>query len=105
MTLDEKFIEHLPLLLPQHINTIRSLTFFWPLRLDPLQLVEQARERFPEFFGRPGVWKTIWHNISNMEGVQILHVKFDVLPVAWQCTNKEIITQLLLPIKKVVAPR
>lgn len=40
-----------------------------------------------------------------MEGLQILHVKFDVLPVAWQCINKEIGTQLLLPIKKVVEPR
>ena len=80
MTSDEEVMEHIPLLvLPQRVNTIRSLTFYWALWLDPLNLVEQeAREIFPEFFGRPGVWKTIWHNISNMKGLQTLHVKLDV---------------------------
>jgi hypothetical protein len=107
MTSDEKVMEHVPLLLlPQRINTIRSLTFYWALRLDPLHLVEQeAREIFPEFFGRPGVWKTIWHNISNMKGLQTLHVKLDVWPGAWQSINKEIATQLLQFIGEVVGPR
>lgn len=107
MTSDEKVMEHVPLLvLPQRINTIRSLTFYWALRLDSLHLVEQeAREIFPEFFGRPGVWKTIWHNISNMKGLQTLHVKLDVWPGVWQSINKEIATQLLQFIGEVVGPR
>jgi hypothetical protein len=107
MTSDAETMEHLPiLLLPQRINTIRTLTFYWALRLDPLHLVEQeARETFPEFFGRPGVWKIIWHNISNIQSLQTLHVKLDVWPGAWQSINKEIITQLLQSIREVVRPK
>lgn len=107
MTADEEVMEHLPiLLLPQRIDAIRSLTFLWALRLDPLHLVEQeAREIYPEFFGRPGIWKTIWHNISDMKGLQTLNVKLKVWPPGWQSINKETATQLLLPIKEVVRPK
>jgi hypothetical protein len=107
MSSDSEVMEHLPiLLLPQRIDVIRSLTFLWVLPLDPLNVLEQeARETYPEFFGRPGVWKTIWHNISNMKGLQTLNVKLKVWPAAWQSINKETATQLLLPIKEGVRPK
>ncbi|KIN05245.1 hypothetical protein OIDMADRAFT_142952 [Oidiodendron maius Zn] len=50
-------IEYLPiLLLPQRIDDIRSLTFYWNISLTPGGILEQeAREADPRFIGRPGL--------------------------------------------------
>ncbi|KIN00784.1 hypothetical protein OIDMADRAFT_146108 [Oidiodendron maius Zn] len=100
-------IEYLPiLLLPQRIDNIRSLTFYCNLPLDnPGSILQQeAKETDPQFTGRAGIWRAIWHNISAMKGLQTLNVKLNVLSFTWQSINKETATQLLLPISEVVRP-
>lgn len=100
-------LEYLPiLLLPQRIDDIRSLTFYWNLPLTPGGVLEQeAREADPRFIGRPGIWRAVWQNISAMKGLQTLNVNLNVLLFTWQNINKETATQLLLPIRKVVRPK
>lgn len=107
MTSDSDVIEHLPILfLPQRIDSIRSLTFYWSLQLSPGDVLQQeAQEKNPQYIGRPGTWRAIWHNISAMKGLQRLNVKLNVRPYIWNNINKETATQLFLPIREVVRPK
>ena len=107
MTSHSDVMVHLPILfLPQRIDSIRSLTFYWSLQLSPGDVLQQeAQEKNPQYIGRPGTWRAIWHNISAMKGLQRLNVKLNVSPYTWQNINKETATQLLLPIREVVRPK
>jgi hypothetical protein len=100
-------IQHMPrLLLPQRIDMIRSLTFHWHLNLDPGQILEQAsQETDPRLIGLPGIWETIWENLSAMKSLHTLHVKLDVHALYWRHLNQDFATRLLRPIEKVVGPK
>jgi hypothetical protein len=99
-------MEYLPrLLLPQRIDTIRSLTFHWLHPIDPLQTLQQELQQTdPRFIGLPSTWNAIWGNISSMKGLRTLHVKLDVLATYWMSLNEDVATRLMQPIKKVVIP-
>lgn len=98
-------MEYLPrALLPQRINTIRTLRFFWELPNIPPTII-------PGFSG-PGLeihlkrqkkWRKIWHIISTMAGLRELHVKLNVT-TEWATLNKEAAADLLEPIKQVTKP-
>ena len=98
-------MEYLPLaLLPQRINTIRTLRFFWGLPNYPPTII-------PGFSGpglevhlkRQKIWKKIWHIISTMAGLRELHIKLNAT-TEWATLNREAAVDLLEPIKQVTKP-
>jgi len=100
-------MEYLPrLLLPQRIDVIRSIIFYWHVYLNPRQVLEQeSQETDPCFIGLPGTWNATWANIAAMKSLRILHVKIEVMELFWESLNQDTATRLLQPIKQVVVPK
>jgi hypothetical protein len=107
MTSDTEVMEYLPILiLPQRVDTIRSLTFHWHLIFSPLEILEQqAPETNQHNTGPSVIWRAIWRNLSTMSGLHNLHVKLDVLAIYWGNINKSTARQLLFPIREVLRPK
>ncbi|EPE33633.1 hypothetical protein GLAREA_06646 [Glarea lozoyensis ATCC 20868] len=99
-------MEYLPrLLLPQRIDTIRSLAFHWLHPMDPLQTLQQeSQQTDTRFVGLPSTWNAIWGNISAMKGLRTLHVMLDVFAKHWMSLNEDVAARLMQPIRKVVNP-
>jgi len=104
---DDNVVRFLPLvMLPQRINSIRSLRVIWRIRrtpplgpqVDTKEVLQRRDER------RWADWTTIWHTLSTMSNLQSLHVKLQVLDFYWGYLNPESSTKLLGPIKKVTIP-
>jgi hypothetical protein len=104
---ESRVMEYLPrLLLPQRIDTILSVTFYFHIPLNPRQVLDQAsQETDSRLIGLPGTWNAIWENISAMKSLHTLHVKLHVLAIYWENLNQDFSTRLLQPIKKVVIPK
>ena len=103
---DSDVIYYLPsILLPQRIDSLRSLRFKWALKSPPLG----SQEHFPIEFQyeedrRLERWTTTWDNIASMQNLRDLHVQLRVLETGWRNLDKETADVLFRPIRKVVRP-
>ena len=99
-------MEYLPrALLPQRINTICTLRFFWELPNPPPTIISGFSGLGLEIhLKRQKKWRKIWHIISMMTGLRELHIKLNVT-TEWATLNREAAADLLEPIKQVTEPK
>lgn len=104
-THDPDALEFLPLLLlPQRINTIRSLIFTWRFRRYPPYVHPPESYREDQNL-REESWTSIWNHIASMQNLQNIHVKLDVRDIWWGSFDPQVADMLLEPIRKVTTPK
>lgn len=94
------------ILLPEHVNSIRSLRFIWdrlttpPLGPRPESPVHQ-QVKDSEHQSR---WTKIWHIIASMQNLRELEVMLRISHPAWVDLDAENATVLFQSIKQVTQP-
>lgn len=99
-------MQFLPMLFyPHRLDSITTLRFVW--RYDgspPLHFPEFSHHKY--YQDRVDVWTTIWQNISELQGLQNLHVTLMVqVPLEWEDMSLENATKVVEPIKAVARPK
>jgi hypothetical protein len=94
------------ILLPKHVNSIRSLRFIWdrlttpPVGPRPESPVQQ-QVKDAEYQAR---WTKIWHIIAGMQNLRELEVMLCILHLAWVDLDAETAAILFQSIKEVTLP-
>lgn len=93
-------------LLPQRLNTIRSLKLHWVLyNHPPLPLPPGCSgPSYQELANCQIKWETQWQIISAMQNLDNLEVEL-MITFEWNTLNKESAEILLAPIKRVTRPK
>lgn len=100
-------MEYLPaILLPQRIDSITSLRFFWLLvGYPPLPPPEgSSGDVREEWVRRQASWNNVWYNIASLRSLRTLEVHLEVVPPYWQIINEQNIRVLLEPVRQVTKP-
>lgn len=91
------------LLLPEHLNRIRSLRFIWDYDgPPPFPPIEGSEIEVPCFENM--AWNMVWDNLSGMQGLDKLEVKLFVSGRSWEYMDQERAAMMLQPVIAVTQP-
>jgi hypothetical protein len=92
-------------LVPEHINSIRSLRFSWDrLTTPPLGPQSGSDTQQVEDIERQARWTRIWHNIAGMQNLRDLEVMLQISHPSWRNLDAENARVLFQSIKQVTLP-
>ncbi|XMA10222.1 hypothetical protein WAI453_003013 [Rhynchosporium graminicola] len=97
-------MEYLPLsILPQRMNTIRTLRLTCDFSGTPPIRAEMYSQYYKILHDRYKKWQNIWRILSEMASLRRLHFNLNV-DWDWDTFNRESAAELLEPVKKVTRP-